>query len=118
MKTENTNNLNQLQTHHLDALKEIGNIGVGHAATALSQLLNRKVEISVPRTTICDIENFSSSILGDPEDPLAVVIAYTTGDLQVQLIGLFDSDCINQLLWILRKQKIAVDLTKLTEIDN
>ncbi|HIE08783.1 MAG TPA: hypothetical protein EYP65_02915 [Armatimonadetes bacterium] len=31
----------------LDALKEVGNIGAGHAATSLSQLLNRTIEISV-----------------------------------------------------------------------
>ncbi|NNM93652.1 MAG: CheY-P-specific phosphatase CheC, partial [Candidatus Eremiobacteraeota bacterium] len=32
-------NLTDLQK---DALKEVGNIGAGHAATALSQLLNAK----------------------------------------------------------------------------
>ncbi len=118
MSTDNIDYLSLLQPHHLDALKEIGNIGVGHSATALSQLLNRKVEISIPRATISPIEDFSSNILSDPEDPKAIVLANTTGDLQIQLIGIFDSDCINQLLWLLRKQKIAVDLTKLTEIDN
>ena len=33
----------------LDALKELGNIGAGHAATSLSQLLDRTIEISVPK---------------------------------------------------------------------
>ena len=33
---------------HLDVLKEIGNIGAAHAATSLSQLLNRKVDMHVP----------------------------------------------------------------------
>jgi len=31
-----------------DALSEVGNIGAGHAATALSQLIKKKVMISVP----------------------------------------------------------------------
>ena len=31
----------------LDALSEVGNIGTGNAATALSQLINRKVDMTV-----------------------------------------------------------------------
>ncbi len=34
--------LDQLTQIHLDVLKEIGNIGAGNAATALSELLNKK----------------------------------------------------------------------------
>ncbi|MDD5729531.1 MAG: chemotaxis protein CheC, partial [Candidatus Omnitrophica bacterium] len=33
----------------MDALREIGNICSGNAATALSQLLNTKISIVVPR---------------------------------------------------------------------
>lgn len=36
----------------LDALREVGNIGAGNAATALSQLLNRKVDMTVPAVNI------------------------------------------------------------------
>jgi chemotaxis protein CheC len=34
---------------HLDALREIANIGSGTAATALSSMLGRPVDISVPK---------------------------------------------------------------------
>lgn len=33
---------------HLDILREVGNIGAGHSASALAQLLNRKIEMEVP----------------------------------------------------------------------
>lgn len=33
---------NKITNLHLDVLKEIGNIGAGHAATALSKLLHKK----------------------------------------------------------------------------
>ena len=33
---------------HLDVLKEIGNIGAAHAATALSDLLQKKIDMRVP----------------------------------------------------------------------
>lgn len=38
-----------LQESELDALTEVAHIGMGHAATALSQLMNMGVEIQVPR---------------------------------------------------------------------
>ena len=45
--------LNEIQ---LDALKEIGTIGAGNAATSLSQLLEKKIRIDVPNATIIKIE--------------------------------------------------------------
>lgn len=33
---------------HLDVLKEVGNIGAAHAATSLSQMVDRKIEMHVP----------------------------------------------------------------------
>ena len=36
------NSMNDLQ---FDVLREIGNIGSGHAATALAKLLNQKIDI-------------------------------------------------------------------------
>ena len=37
---------------HLDVFKEIGNIGAGNAATALSGLLAREIRMSVPDSTV------------------------------------------------------------------
>ena len=37
-----------LNEYQLDALREIGNIGSGNAATALSDMLDRSVTINVP----------------------------------------------------------------------
>lgn len=39
-----------------DALKEVANIGAGNAATALSQLMNRKINIEVPEIYFLPIE--------------------------------------------------------------
>ena len=38
----------ELHALQRDALREVANIGAGHAATALSQLTNRRIMISVP----------------------------------------------------------------------
>ncbi|MYL48673.1 CheY-P-specific phosphatase CheC [Halobacillus litoralis] len=41
---------------HLDVLKEIGNIGSGHAATSLSKLLHKKIEMHVPGVEVVDFD--------------------------------------------------------------
>jgi len=55
-------NLNEVE---LDILKELGNIGTGHAATALSKLLNKDVDLSVPNVKIGEIKHLSSEFIGD-----------------------------------------------------
>ncbi len=45
-----------LDERQLDALREVANIGTGHAATALSQMTDRRVMISVPRVQVAEID--------------------------------------------------------------
>ncbi len=62
--------LEKIDTFELDALKELGNMGAGHAATSLSQLLGRYIDMSVPEVKIIKTENldkefnFSNNISG------------------------------------------------------
>lgn len=58
----------------LDALKELGNIGVGHAATSLSQMLGRKVDMTVPNVRLVKI-----SELGKVIETEKVVAGVVTG---------------------------------------
>ena len=44
--------LEQLNDMQLDVLKEIGNIGAGNATTALSTMLNVKMDMSVPNVAL------------------------------------------------------------------
>nr|WP_230972391.1 chemotaxis protein CheC [Archaeoglobus neptunius] len=56
----------------LDALKELGNIGVGKAATSLSQMLGRTIEMSVPEATIVRIQDLHKVI--NAEEMVAGVV--------------------------------------------
>ena len=58
------NNLNDLDAMHLDALREIGNIGSGNAATSLSSMLNTPVEIEVPNISLINYDNVSQYLGG------------------------------------------------------
>jgi len=44
-----------LSPAQLDALKEIGNIGAGNSATALSQVINRRIDMNVPKGAVPDL---------------------------------------------------------------
>ncbi|MEN6348063.1 MAG: chemotaxis protein CheC [Syntrophomonas sp.] len=50
------NDFSQLSRLELDALKEIGNIGSGNAATALAQMLGSKIDMSVPKVNILSFD--------------------------------------------------------------
>ncbi|MDQ1252606.1 MAG: chemotaxis protein CheC [Euryarchaeota archaeon] len=57
--------LSTLSEMELDILKELGNIGAGHAATALSKLLDKEIDIEVPRIRIGEIKNLSKEFISD-----------------------------------------------------
>jgi len=72
--------LNKLEALQLDALKEVANIGAGHAATALSQLTDRRIMISVPQINVTGLEGLSDVVL-DPDEIVAAVLMHMLGDL-------------------------------------
>lgn len=80
--------LNELQR---DALKEVGNIGAGHAATALSQLLNTTVKLSEPRIDVLKFRDLSSRI-GASDRTVAALHMYVRGEAPGQMVVLFDRD--------------------------
>jgi chemotaxis protein CheC len=69
-----------LKDLQLDALKEVANIGAGHAATALSQLTDRRIMINVPEIEITRLEDIPNTF-GDPEAVVAAVLMHVLGDL-------------------------------------
>ena len=54
----------ELDDIHLDVLREIGNIGSGNAATSLSDMLARRVDIAVPTIKILDYYRLQRSLAG------------------------------------------------------
>ena len=64
----------------LDVLKEIGNIGAGNAATALSILLDKPIDIGVPNVKILPFDRISE-ITGDPEQEVIAVFLAIEGEI-------------------------------------
>jgi chemotaxis protein CheC len=72
--------LRALTPQQLDALREVANIGAGHAATALSQITDERIMISVPHLTIAPLGDVPNQVAG-PEEPVAAVLMRMEGDL-------------------------------------
>jgi chemotaxis protein CheC len=92
--------IRDLKELQLDALKEVENIGAGHAATALSQMTNRRIMISVPRISVIRLEEVAE-LLGDPSEVVAAVLLHMLGDLTGRTLLVFPENsarCLCDLL--------------------
>ena len=64
----------------LDALREVANIGCGHAATVLSQMIGRTIMIDVPVLTLAPVADVARSLAPDDEG-VAILSMRIVGDL-------------------------------------
>lgn len=58
----------------MDVLKEVGNIGAGHAATALSTLLDKPVDMLVPRARMISFEEVADNVGGSEQVVVAIFL--------------------------------------------
>ena len=71
----------------MDALREIGNIGSGNAASALSALLSCPFTISVPTVRILDYSEVAGD-MGGPEQMIVGALLFLEGDVQGMILFL------------------------------
>lgn len=107
-----------------DILKEIGSIGGGNAATALSSLLSAKVNMLVPRVEILEF-NEALEKLGDPEEVVAAVMVEMTGEVEGIMLFTAPGEFTDEVVFrMLGKAKVSlmeldeIDISVLTEIGN
>jgi len=90
----------QINETYMDILKELGNIGAGNAATSLSEMLNKRIDMSVPRARILKFDELGS-IIG-PEDVLAVAVYLEfKGDIQGTIMFLLNQFSAKNLIFLL-----------------
>lgn len=90
-------NLTALQ---LDALREIGNVGAGNAATALSQIINRKIDMTVPEVAIMPLGDVPD-LVGGPDTMVAGVFLRVFGPAPSSILFLLPRDSAFYLVDIL-----------------
>lgn len=70
---------NGIKEEHLDILREVGNIGAGHSASALAHLLNRKIEMEVPFVKLLSFDELVN-FFGGADLPVASIFLRMEGD--------------------------------------
>ncbi len=107
-----------------DMMREIGSIGTGNAATALSSLLKTGVEMTVPKVEILGY-NEAVDLLGHPEDMISGVLVQMTGDVSGVMLFLMKMDFINEVLQCVLQESIdgyeqmgEMEVSAATEVGN
>lgn len=110
----------ELNGNQLDALREIGNIGAGNATTALSTLLNKKVDMSIPSLNIKRFEEVTSR--KNVEAEVEGVLVKVKGEISGSILVVFEKDIalelIRSLTGISEEQINELGTSVLTEIGN
>ncbi|MCD5413639.1 MAG: chemotaxis protein CheC [Clostridiales bacterium] len=117
------NNSNSIKDIHFDVLKEIGNIGAGNAATSLSKLMNRKIDMTLPLVRILELNEVAAS-LGGEENIVAGIYFQMDGDLNGFIMFLLDIESSKNLTNILMGREDStqeldeMDKSALQEVGN
>lgn len=117
-------NYNELNEMHLDVLKEIGNIGAGNAATALSQMLSKRVDMNVPEVSILKYDDAIESI-GGAENVVTGILVSFDGDIDGVILFLLKKEFVHLVLNSLMGTELCnfeeiteMELSALSEIGN
>ncbi len=117
--------MNQFQfaEFQMDVLKEIGNIGAGHAATALSKMLDKQVDMNVPNAKLVPFDQITDS-LGGEEQVVVAVYFRVLGDAPGNLFFVLTHDSAKKLLKGMIGLEVTADgysdleLSALSEVGN
>ncbi len=108
-------NVEQLQDMHLDVLKEIGNIGSGNAASALSELIQCDTDITVPSVKMLDFSE-AVNFLGGPENVAIGMLVGIKGDITGMMLYVLQHSFASKMTSTLFGSEID-DLTAMNEME-
>ncbi len=89
--------LKQVTENYFDVLKEIGNIGAGNAMTALSQMLQCKVDMKVPQVKLLPFSEVGT-LMGGEEQIMVGVFLGVEGDITGSMMFLIEKDSAKHLI--------------------
>ncbi|HEX2091447.1 MAG TPA: chemotaxis protein CheC [Longimicrobiaceae bacterium] len=95
--------IRELEAIQLDALREVANIGAGHAATALSQLTKSRIMITVPQLQVSRLEEVPE-LLSEGNEVVAAVLMHMLGDLTGRTLLIFPRNSAMRLSEILLRR--------------
>ena len=108
---------------YMDVLREVGNIGAGNATTALSQMLNCKIDMEVPEVKILSFTELGN-LFGSPDKPVVAVLFNLSMDMDGMMLFLLEERAAKNLANTLMmgmsqgEELTEMDLSTLQEVGN
>jgi len=107
-----------------DVLKEIGNIGAGNATTALSQMVNAKIDMRVPDVKLLGFQELPDMI-GGAENLIIGILFTLEGQLDGMMLFMMERESAHHVLNLIMGKSLSsitefseMDLSALCEIGN
>ena len=100
--------LEKMSNEYFDVLKEIGNIGAGNATTALAQLMQCKVDMSVPQVRMLEFKEMGE-VMGGEETIMAGIYLGIEGDITGSIMFLLEKQTARHLVDKLMGMKMEGD---------
>lgn len=109
---------------HLDVLTEVGNIGSGNASAALSNMINKNVEVEMPQVKIVDFQEATNQS-GGAEQIVAGTMTRMSGGMEGMILLLMDRDFVNTVIKVFFQHDVKGllqlkedEISALTEVGN
>lgn len=116
--------LEQIDSTRFDVLRELGNIGAGNATTALSQMLNTKVDMSIPKVELLEFKNLADMV-GGAETVVSGILLMLEGDIDGMMMFMLDRVSARHLVSMLMGTELPesedfseLEISALKEIGN
>lgn len=117
-------NLDHMDSMQFDVLKEIGNIGAGNATTALSTMINGKIDMDVPIVDLLEFKELPEMI-GGAENIVVGILITLEGEINGMMMFIMDTTSAFNLVNILMGKSLSqfedfteMELSALQEIGN
>jgi len=101
--------IKDINSFHLDVLKEIGNIGAGNAATALAKMLDKRIDMKVPQIRVMKFSEVSD-VLGGAEIEVVGILLGVQGDITGKILFVLDMRSATILVNILMGKNVDEEL--------
>ncbi|MBE5959912.1 MAG: chemotaxis protein CheC [Lachnospiraceae bacterium] len=116
--------LDHIDSIQFDVLKEIGNIGAGNATTALSKMLNAKVDMKVPKVDLLEFKDLPD-VVGGAENIVAGILLQLEGSIEGMMMFILEQEAVNSILKMLmqgmgmkEEDMAGLELSALKEVGN
>lgn len=116
--------LDKLNDMYIDVLREIGNIGTGNATTAISNMLNLKIDMSVPKVELMPVEKLGGAI-GSEDEVVVGIMLGVEADIDGSMMFIMDEKSAHRMVNLLMMRDrdsmdpfTEMDLSALMEIGN